>query len=79
MFGQVWTWAGAYRLRETSIDIAPTQIPEAVRNLIAGTRVWIDGEVLRPDELAARFHHRLVQIHPFPKAMVATDGSQRTT
>ncbi|MEX0756880.1 MAG: mobile mystery protein B [Acidimicrobiia bacterium] len=66
MFGRVWSWAGAYRLRETNIGIAPTQIPGAVRNLAADTRVWVETGVFRPDELAARFHHRLVYIHPFP-------------
>ena len=78
MFGQVWAWAGAYRLRETNIGIAPAQIPEAVRNLVADTRVWIEGAVFRPDELAVRFHHRLVHTHPFPNGngrhgRIATD------
>ena len=27
---------------------------------------WIDFRTFEPDELAVRFHHRLVQIHPFP-------------
>ncbi len=36
-------------------------------------------ETYGPDELAARFHHRLVQIHPFPNGngrhgRISTDG-----
>ncbi len=28
--------------------------------------VWIETGCYPPDEIAARFHHRLVAIHPFP-------------
>jgi len=66
MFGQVWKWAGRYRKRETNIGISPLQIPTAVRTLIYDTLAWVEIETYDPDELAARFHHRLVQIHPFP-------------
>lgn len=66
MFEDVWTWAGQYRRRETNIGIDPTQIAVAVRNLVDDARAWVEMETYAPDELAARFHHRLVQIHPFP-------------
>src|SRR6202789_1817264 len=29
------------------------------------TRCWTDGTSFEPDKIAARFHHRLVSIHPF--------------
>ncbi len=29
-------------------------------------RYWIEHETFPPDEIAVRFHHRLVAIHPFP-------------
>lgn len=29
-------------------------------------RFWIENGTYLPDEIAARFHHRLVWIHPFP-------------
>jgi Fic-DOC domain mobile mystery protein B len=37
-----------------------------VRQLLADTRTWIEHGSYPPDEIAVRFHHRLVQIHPFP-------------
>lgn len=66
MLDQVWTWAGRYRTREKNIGIDPTQIATAVRTLVDDARVWVEMETFEPDQLAARFHHRLVQIHPFP-------------
>jgi Fic-DOC domain mobile mystery protein B len=30
------------------------------------TKYWIDNDSYEPDEIAARFHHRLVKIHCFP-------------
>ena len=65
MFDQVWRWAGTYRVRETNIGIDPKEISTAVRNLVDDARTWIDsGEF--PDDVAVRFHHRLVSIHAFP-------------
>ena len=37
-----------------------------LRNLLDDTRFWIEHGTYEPDEIAARFHHRLVWIHPFP-------------
>ena len=78
MLGRVWTWAGRYRTRETNIGIDPTQISAAVRTLVDDARTWVEAGTFEPDELAARFHHRLVQIHPFPNGngrhgRIATD------
>ncbi len=66
MFNQVWDWAGHYRLRETNIGIAPDQIPSAIRSLVDDAKAWVEYGAHEPDELAVRFHHRLVAIHPFP-------------
>ncbi|CAN5907053.1 hypothetical protein BH23ACT10_BH23ACT10_30510 [soil metagenome] len=38
----------------------------AVRALTADVRAWVEYDTYEPDELAARFHHRLVAVHPFP-------------
>ncbi len=65
MFGQVWNWAGQYRTRETNIGIEPTQVAVAVRSLTDDVIWWIDSETFAIDEIAVRFHHRLVAIHPF--------------
>jgi Fic-DOC domain mobile mystery protein B len=66
MFGQVWEWAGRYRLRETNIGIDPSDIPIAVRALVEDAKAWVKYSACDADELAIRFHHRLVVIHPFP-------------
>ena len=66
MFGRVWTWAGRYRTRETKIGVSPASISVAVRSLVDDTHAWIEYATYEPDELAIRFHHRLVAIHPFP-------------
>ena len=61
MFGEVWTWAGRYRRTQTNLGIAADLIATAVRDLVADARAWPDG----PVAVSARFHHRLVAIHPF--------------
>lgn len=66
MFEQVWKWAGRYRLRETNIGIDPHQISTAIHTLVDDAKAWIEFVTYQPDELAVRFHHRLVAIHPFP-------------
>ena len=65
MFGQVWRWAGQFRRYETNIGIEPTQISTNVRELVKDAMEWIDSQTYSADEIAVRFHHRLVAIHPF--------------
>lgn len=66
MFGDVWTWAGSQRRRETNIGVAPHQIPTALRQALDDARYWHDHDVHTVDHRAARIHHRLVVVHPFP-------------
>ncbi|WP_193370679.1 mobile mystery protein B [Pelagibius marinus] len=66
LFGDVWTWAGEYRQTEKNIGIDPLQIPEQMRVLLGNARYWAENGIFSPLEAAARFHHRMVQIHPFP-------------
>lgn len=64
MFGDVWSWAGTYRLSDRNIGINWAAIPAAVRALVEDCRTWIAfGD---PKVSVARLHHRLVAIHPFP-------------
>src|SRR3546814_5189077 len=37
-----------------------------LRQLIDDTRYWVEHGTYPPDEIAVRFSHRLVAIHPFP-------------
>ncbi len=66
MFGRVWRWAGTWRRTDRNIGIDAYRIPQALRQLIDDCRYWIDYATYQPDEIAARLHHRLVFIHPFP-------------
>lgn len=69
MFSEVWSWAGEYRMRTTNIGVAPHEIREVVKALVddVGYQVSIiDDLPWGPDELAVRFHYRLVAVHPFP-------------
>jgi Fic-DOC domain mobile mystery protein B len=66
MFDRTWRWAGTYRTTEKNIGIAAARIAEEVRKLVQDTTTQLDAKVAPLDEIAARFHHRLVSIHPFP-------------
>lgn len=66
MFADVWAWAGDYRQTERNIGRESRRIPMEVRALIDDVRYWIEHQTYEPDEIAIRFHHRLVAIHPFP-------------
>ena len=66
MLGEVWRWAGRFRTSERNLGIPHFEIPVALRQLLEDTRTWIEFGSYPPDEIAVRFHHRLVQIHPFP-------------
>ena len=66
MFGEVWRWAGRFRTSPRNIGIDYWEIPVALRQLLDDVKAWIEYKSYPPDEIAVRFHHRLVQIHPFP-------------
>lgn len=66
MFGDIWTWAGAFRTSERNIGVAPYEIQPQLRILLDDVKFWIEKETFSKKEIAVRFHHRLVQIHPFP-------------
>jgi Fic-DOC domain mobile mystery protein B len=65
MLGDVWKWAGKFRASERNLGIPFYEIPVAVRQLLNDAQAWIEYNAYAPDEIAARFHHKLVQIHPF--------------
>jgi Fic-DOC domain mobile mystery protein B len=65
MLDEVWRWAGRFRTTQRNLGIAYYEIPMAVRQLLEDTRAWVEHKSYPPDEIAVRFHHRLVQIHPF--------------
>jgi Fic-DOC domain mobile mystery protein B len=66
MLGETWKWAGSFRTTEKNIGVDPAQIAVKLRDLLEDARYWIEHQTYPVDEIAARFHHRLVVIHPFP-------------
>lgn len=65
MFGNVWKWAGEFRRSGKNIGIDWRSIRPALKDLLEDVKVWLEFGSYPPDEVAARFHHRLVSIHLF--------------
>ena len=66
LFGDVWQWAGSFRLTDKNIGIDPLLISVQLKDLLDDVQYWLDNETYVPVEAALRFHHRLVYIHIFP-------------
>jgi Fic-DOC domain mobile mystery protein B len=65
MFADVWRWAGQYRQSDKNLGVQWMQIPIEMRTLLGNALAWLEHHAYARDELAVRFHHRLVWIHPF--------------
>src|ERR1019366_126254 len=66
MFNRVWRWAGKYRTSERNLGIEHYRIEPELRQILDDARYWVEQGSYPPDELAVRFHQRLVVVHPFP-------------
>jgi Fic-DOC domain mobile mystery protein B len=66
MFNRVWRWAGKYRTTPRSLGVEPYLIVPELWKLLDEARAWVELKSFPNDEIATRFHHRLVWIHPFP-------------
>ncbi len=66
MFGKVWRWAGTYRTTNKNIGIEYGLVQSRLAETFERVRYWADHQTYPPDEIAVRFHHELVAIHPFP-------------
>jgi Fic-DOC domain mobile mystery protein B len=65
MFKPVWKWAGKIRTTERNIGVEPWRIRTDLQQLLDDARAWVEHTSYPPDEIAVRFHHRLVAIHCF--------------
>lgn len=65
LFGSVWTWAGDYRLTEKNIGVPVWDILTQMQTCLDDAKYWCEHEIYDQMEAAARFHHRLVWVHPF--------------
>jgi len=66
LFGETWKWAGEFRKTDKNIGVDWLKIGVELKNLLDDTRYQIEHASYPSDEIAVRFHHRLVAIHPFP-------------
>ncbi|MDE3011316.1 MAG: mobile mystery protein B [Pseudomonadota bacterium] len=66
MFDQTWEWAGTFRVSNKNIGCDWPMVPGRLKQLLDNARYWVAHQTFVPDESAARFHHALVWIHPFP-------------
>ena len=66
MFGDVWSWAGSFRESNKNIGVDKFEIATSIRVLLDDCTYWIEHNTFSHDEIAVRFKHRLVSIHPFP-------------
>ncbi len=66
MFCNVWKWAGNFRQSEKNIGVSWYKIAVELKQLCDDAKYWIENKTFSDDEIAARFHHRLVSIHLFP-------------
>lgn len=66
IFDQTWKWAGEFRRTEKNIGVPVHEMREKLMALFGDVRYWIENRTYAPDEIAVRFHHRLVFIHLFP-------------
>ncbi len=44
MFGDVWRWAGKYRLKDTNIGVPAHEIREHLQNVYADARTWLNND-----------------------------------
>ncbi|MBY0110349.1 MAG: mobile mystery protein B [Candidatus Babeliaceae bacterium] len=65
MFDKTWEWAGEFRTSEKNIGAYWAQVPMLLQVLCDDVRYQLERDAYSNDEIAVRFHHRLVSIHPF--------------
>jgi Fic-DOC domain mobile mystery protein B len=66
MFDATWRWAGDFRRSDKNIGCMWTEVPVRLYQLTGDMRTQLEYNAYPPAEIAARYHHRLVSIHPFP-------------
>lgn len=66
MFGDTWKWAGEFRKSDKNIGCHWSKIGLELRDCLDTAKYWVENKTFPLHEIAIRFHHRLVSIHPFP-------------
>lgn len=80
MYGDVWKWAGTYRTTARNIGIDAYRIPVEYYQAIDDAKYWAEHSTFPPDEIAIRFSHRVVAIHPYGSLLeISRSGQQPVT
>lgn len=66
MFSDVWTWAGDYRTSNKNLGVDHGMVVPRLYEVYEQIGYWVEHETFPADEIALRFHHSLVVVHPFP-------------
>jgi Fic-DOC domain mobile mystery protein B len=62
MFGDVWDWAGDFRIENLNIGVKWEHVETSLETLLGNLRCWDQMPLI---EQAARLHYQAVRIHPF--------------
>ena len=65
MFEDIWKWAGEFRRSNKNLGGDKEQTRIELKQLIDDCHHWIAHNVFAKDDIAVRFSHRIVKIHPF--------------
>lgn len=65
MFDQTWNWAGNFRSKDLNIGVDWHRIQSELGQLLGDVSYWMQNRTFSLEEIAIRFHHKLVWIHPF--------------
>lgn len=65
MFDDTWHWAGKFRNTNKNIGVDKLIIAIGLKKLLEDVKFQLENKSFHLDEIAFRFHHRLVAIHPF--------------
>jgi Fic-DOC domain mobile mystery protein B len=66
MFDRTWKWAGQFRQSDKNIGVLWTEIPVEIQKVCDDILYQLTQRSLTLEEVAVRFHYRLVSVHPFP-------------
>jgi Fic-DOC domain mobile mystery protein B len=66
MYGDVWRWAGSFRLTNKNIGVDKTMIAVDLTQMLGDANYWIEHQTFPPDEIAIRVKYGIVSIHCFP-------------
>lgn len=68
LFCDVWKWAGKIRTIELQNEefLRLKHVQSALKELEGNLRFWLKDASMDRAEVAARFHERMLTIHPFP-------------